>query len=112
MSESDDIITSRRFGKSEAMRQRIEATEPKGVPAHDGRLVLIFAGTFNEANRWRSLFTTLSPSQVRYVHDGRDLRGRRNVRGVVWGSFWQRRDAHDLMEYAKIVGIEWIDTED
>ena len=94
------------------MSESIESTEPRGVAAYDGRKVFIFAGGFNEAERWRTLYTELAPTQVRYVRDMRDLRGYRSQRGVIWGSFWDRRDAHDLVEYARFCEIEWIDTDD
>jgi len=89
--------------------KRIEETEPSGVPAHDPRIVFVFAGSYSEAERWRTLHTTLPPSRVKWVRDGQVLRGYRNQRAVIFGSFWERRDAADLLELAKIFEHEWVD---
>jgi len=85
-----------------------ESTEP-ALTAYDGRLVFVFAGNFSEAERWRVHNTTLPPHRIKWVRDSRVLRGYRNQRAVIFGSFWQRRDAQDLIDFAKVFEHEWID---
>ena len=86
----------------------VDTTEPR-ITAHDGRIVFVFAGSFSEAERWRVHNSTLPPNRVRYVADGRVLRGYRNQRAVIFGSFWDRRDAQDLIEQVKLFDHEWIE---
>jgi hypothetical protein len=91
------------------MSESGEATQPKGISAHDGRMVFVFAGSFAEAEHWRTNHTTIPPYRMRYVRDSRVLRGYRGQRGVLWGSFWQRRDCRELLDIAKVCEIEWIE---
>ena len=63
---------------------------------------LFLAGNYEQAF---DAARDLPPGSWRYIGERRDLLGRRDGSFVVVGTFWERRDAHELYDTARAQGL-------